>query len=62
LGIHLVTLVAGDVMRERKRWLHRVVIVLLVTMVALAVIGGFSVATHGVAWLLRDATGDVIAW
>lgn len=38
-GVHLLTLIAGDAMREGKRWLHITVIGVLLVLIALAALG-----------------------
>lgn len=42
LGVHLLTLIAGDVMRERKRWLRLTMIILLASLIGLAALGALT--------------------
>jgi len=59
LGVHLLTLVAGDVMRERKRWLRIVVMAFVGVLVALAAVGGLTIFHQGtqqvMCWSRPDA-------
>lgn len=37
--MHLLTLIAGDVMRERKRWLYFIVLLVLIGLIGLGALG-----------------------
>lgn len=41
-GVHLLTLIAGDAMRERNRWLHVTVLAVLVALIGLAALGALA--------------------
>jgi patatin-related protein len=54
LGIHLVTLIAGDVVREQGTWIRTLVAVLLIALVLLAGLGGVV--------FFHQATQQAMCW
>ena len=47
-GIHLLTLIAGDVMRSQRRWLYGAAMALFAALVILAAIGALTLVHQGV--------------
>lgn len=43
-GVHLLTLIAGDAMRERKRWLNVIVLAVLIGLIGLAALGALALS------------------
>lgn len=61
IGVHLLTLVAGDAMRERSRWLHIAVLALIALLVALAAIGGAALFQQGLQQTLCGSRPDAVS-
>jgi len=63
IGVHLLTLVAGDAMREKNGWLRFAVLTVLLGLVGLAAIGGLVVAHQAVqqqiCWSRPDTVPDI---
>lgn len=58
-GVHLLSLIAGDLMRERGRWLYFAVIAVLVGLIGLAAVGALALKHQAVQQLCWTRPGVV---